>query len=140
MAVSIYDYIDVASPDKDETLTLDPQTVLTTTVRKNQVVLLGDDNSEEILHFSDDPIIYIDIRYDLLDVDDAGTIMDFWMSTSKGNGRLYSFKFKHIYNVEDGAYHTYVVRFDTDMIQKQYPTYYSHDIIRLKVLGRIEDP
>lgn len=132
-AKELYDYLDTVEADKDVTLELDPQAVMTIQVKKAQVELLGDDNSSEILHFSDDPIAYINIRYDLLNESDAGTLFDIFMDTDKANGKLYSFKF----DSPDG--HTYVVRFNTDMSEMMNPTYYSFAQISLKVIGRIED-
>jgi hypothetical protein len=129
----IYDYVDTVSADVDYTLQIKPQSVLTETITKNDLVQEGDDRSEERAEFTGDFIAYIAIRYDILDEDDSGKIIDFFFNSSKGNGLINSFKFDH----PDG--HTYVVRFDTDLTRLINPTNYSNKSIRLKVLGRIAD-
>jgi len=131
MSVELYDYLDTVAPDTTHILSLDPQEVINTNVKKNQRILLGDDNSEEILSYSSDPIPYITIRYNMLDEDEAGTIMDLWID--KVDGFLHSFTFEH----PDG--HSYTVRFDTDLSHNQYPTWYGIETIRLKVLGKQVD-
>jgi len=133
MNKELYDYLSIVTSDVDITLTINPQSVLKTNISKNQIIRKGDDNSREVLNFNDDPIPYIFIRYDLLDASDVGTIFDIWMDTSKANGMLNSFKFDH----PDG--HTYVVSFETDISMLMSPTYYSLDIIKLYVVGRIAD-
>lgn len=132
-AKEIYDYVSTVSPDNNETLSIDPQTVITETGTKNDVIHLMDDESEERVGLSSNFVFYILVRYDLCSESDAGTIMDFFCDASKGNGKLESFKFDH----PDG--HTYVVRFDEDLTRLKDPVNYSFKTIRFKVLGRIAD-
>ncbi|MFW9899753.1 MAG: hypothetical protein ACFFDY_00520 [Candidatus Thorarchaeota archaeon] len=129
----LYDYLPTVSADVDQTLSINPQSVLTEIITKNDQVQEGDDRSEERAEFTGDFIAYIVIRYDILDDEDSGTTIDFFYNSSKGNGLINSFKFAHPDN------HTYVVRFDTDMTRLMNPTNYSNKNIRLKVLGRIAD-
>ncbi len=133
-AKELYDYLSTVSADVDQTLSINPQSVLTETITKNDQVQEGDDGgSEERAEFTGNFIAYVVIRFDILDNTDSGTVIDFFYSSSKGNGLINSFKFTH----PDG--HTYVVRFDTDMNRLMNPTTYSNKNIRLKVLGRIVD-
>lgn len=132
-AKEIYDYVDTVVPDNNETLSLDPQTILTEIGSKNDVIHIMDDESEERIGLSTDFIFFILVRYDLLSESDAGTIFDFFCDATKGNGKIESFKFVH----PDG--HTYVVRFDTDITRDIKPTVYGFKAIRFKVLGRIAD-
>ncbi len=131
----LYDYLSTVSADVDQTLSIDPQSVLTETITKNDLVNEGDDRSEERAEFTGDFIAYVVIRYDLLSASDSGTIIDFFYNSSKGNGLINSFKFSH----PDG--HTYVVRFDTDLTRLINPAPSKHSIknIKLKILGRIAD-
>lgn len=132
-AKEIYDYVSTVSPDNNETLSVDPQTVITEIATKNDVIHLMDDESEERVGLSSSFVFYIMIRYDLLNESDAGTVIDFFCDASKGNGKLSSFKFDH----PDS--HTYVVRFDEDITKLKDPINYSFKTIRLKILGRIAD-
>lgn len=134
-AKELYDYLSTVSADVDQTLSIDPQSVLTETVTKNDVVNEGDDRSEERAEFTGDFIAYVVIRYDILDASNSGIVIDFFFNSSKGNGLINSFKFAH----PDG--HTYVVRFDTDITRlvNPAPDNYSIKNIKLKILGRIAD-
>ncbi len=132
-AKELYDYLSTVTPTVDQTLELNPQSVLTETVTKNDGVCIGDDGSEERYEFTGNIIAYILLRYDILDESNAGLVLDFFFNSAKGNGFLNSFKFTH----PDG--HTYVVRFDTDMNRAMNPTNYSIKKVRFKVLGRIAD-
>lgn len=129
-AKELYDYMSDMTADHNYTLSVDPQAVLTENIFKNQVIVKADDGSEEILSFSSDPIPYLDIRYDILDESDAGTVYDYYMDTAKGDGVLYSFYFDHPDN------HTYVVRFDGNISRQKRPTMFGFNAIRLRVLGR----
>jgi len=132
-AKELYDYLSTVSADVDQTLSIDPQSVLNETITKNDLVQIADDRSEQRAELSSNFVAYIVIRYDILNDLDSGTIIDFFYDSSKGNGFLNSFKFDH----PDG--HTYVVRFDTDMTRLMNPTNYGIKQVRLKVLGRIAD-
>ncbi len=130
----IYDYVGTVSPDVDETLNVDPQTVLTEMATKNDVIHKFDSDDEERVALGSDFLFWIIIQYDLLTEGDAGTVFDFFCDSAKGNGKINSFKFTH----PDG--HTYVVRFDTDMTRLMDPVNYGIKEIRFYVLGRIVDP
>ena len=129
----IYDYVSTMAADVAVTLELDPQIVLTEIGGKGDIIHLADDDSEERVGFSSSYTFYVNIRYDLLNEADAGTLLDLWANTSSADGRKNSFLFSH----PDG--HVYVVRFDTDLTRLMSPTFYSVKNIRLRVLGRIAD-
>jgi hypothetical protein len=133
-AKELYDYLDTVTPDVDQTLSIDPQAVLTELAIKNDVVHYGDDDNEEVISLSGNKkIMYIVILYNLLNASDSGTVLMFWMDESYGDGFANSFKFDH----PDG--HTYVVRFDTGFERQQAPTTYSMKQIKLRVLGKVAD-
>jgi len=131
----IYDFVSTVTADNDVTLTLKPQRTLVETGTKNQIVLLGDDGSEERISLSDTSIFKVRLSWDVLNESDSGTLFDFWNNAAKGNGRLESFKWEH---PVDG--HTYVVRFDCDIPRTiRVGNLYGVTNITLKVLGRIAD-
>ena len=132
----LYDYLDVAVPDNDQTLsTPTPQKILGEKGSLNQVVHIGDDESEERIGFSTKRIFYVTLQWDFLSEADAGTIMDFYFDAAKGNGRIESFKWAH---PTDG--HTYVVRFDCDLTREIEPgSIHGIKKITFKILGRIAD-
>jgi len=137
MAQEIFDYVDNTTSDVNQTLSIDPQAVLTETGDKKDVIHRGDDNdpaSTTRLDFSGGHIRFnILIRWDLLNEADAGTVMKFWCDSSYGNGRISSFKFSH----PDG--HTYVVCFDCLFQRLMRPTLYSVPVCTLEVIGRIAE-
>ena len=134
-AKELYDYVDTVAADKDVTLSLDPQAVLTELGTKNDIIHIGDDGSEERIGLGGVGAVvpYITIMYDLLNASDAGTAMQFWYDSDYGDGRINSFKFTH----PDG--HTYVVRWDCDFERETRPTNYGVRTLRLKVLGSVAD-
>ncbi|NJB67492.1 hypothetical protein GGQ74_001132 [Desulfobaculum xiamenense] len=132
MAGVLADYLPTVTPDySGTTLTLNPQEVLPETAGKNIAVHLSDGGSEQRVIINDDPVVFVALRWDVLDEADAAMIMDFWMDKGKANGAAYSFPWRH---PTDG--HTYVVRFDSD-IRRDIRTAGIYGIaeIRLRVLG-----
>jgi len=139
-AKEMYDYLSTVTPDVDITLgaggyEIHPQGVLTERGTKNQVVHEGDDGSEQRVSLSNDSIFHVELAWDVVTESEAGTLIDFYYDSAKGNGRQKSFKWEH---PDDG--HTYVVRFDCDMERARK----AHDVygilnIRFKVLGKIDD-
>lgn len=135
-AHEIWDYLSTTpiSPDYNALLDISPQKVLYEEGTKNQIVQLGDDDSEAVISFSDTSIFYIRLSWDVLLESVAGTIFDWWHDTTKANGRARSFKFQD-HGVTDQ--HTYVVRFDSDAIRSiRLAQIFGFTEIRLKVLGR----
>jgi len=128
----IYDYVDIATPDVDQTLSLHARGQVNIKGRKSQVVHVGDDDSEERISFSDTSVFSISYPFSKLKVDDAGTVFNFWHSASLGNGLMNTFKLDFF----DG--HTYVVRFDCDLDQVVNGHLYSYDVV-FKVLGKVAD-
>jgi len=117
-AKEMYDYLSAAVADKDVTLSVAPQEILTEQSSKNTVIHLGDDGSEVRVNLSDASIFYVTLQWDYLDESDSGTVIDFWNDTVKGNGMANSFKWGH---PTDG--HTYVVRFASDLSRFQKTSY-----------------
>ena len=134
-AKEIYDYVSTVTPDNDVTLSVEPQNVLVERATKNQIIHLADDGSEERVSLSADSIFWVVLQWNYLNESDAGTLLDFWNSATKGNGRAESFKWSH---PTDG--HTYVVRFDCDISRALQPaSRFSVPEVTLKILGRIAD-
>jgi hypothetical protein len=135
-AHEIYDYLSAVAvtPDYDAVLEISPQKVLYEEASKNQVVHLGDDDSEVVISFSDDTIFYVRLLWEELNESDAGTIFDWWNDTEKANGKARSFKWQD-HGVTDQ--HTYTVRFDSDVTRSIRMSYiFGFAEIRLKILGR----
>lgn len=139
-AKEMYDYLNVVSPDVAITLgagayEIHPQGVIVEMGAKNQVVHMADDASEQRVSFDDDSIMWVVLSWEHITESEAGTLIDFYYDSAKGNGRHKSFRWEH---PTDG--HTYVVRFDCDMERQRK----AHDVwgilnIRLRVLGSIAD-
>jgi len=138
-AKEIYDYVPTVTPDKDVTLSIHPTVPpivdIPEEVDKKDIIHVGDDGSEERMSHGGGLIFKISISWNALSEEDAGTVLDFWADSNKGNGRVNSFKYNHY----DG--HTYVVRFDSKMTRRRIfaGATYGIDTIVLRVLGRIED-
>ena len=132
----IYDYLSEKTPDKDVTLSVDPQTVISGTGHKEvNIHMAVDGSAEERINMSGTGVIcHLGILYKLLNESDAGTVMQFWYDTDYGNGPTNSFKFNH---AKEG--HVYVVRWDCDFERLTYPTFYGNPVLRLRVLGKIAD-
>jgi len=135
-AKEIYDYLSAVAvtPDYNVLLDISPQKVLYENASKNQVVHLGDDDSEAVISFSDDSIFIIRFLLEELSESDAGTVFDFWNDSVKANGRARSFKWQD-HGVEDQ--HTYTVRFDSDISRTiRMSSIFGFAEIKLKILGR----
>lgn len=128
----IYDYVSSGGiPDNDVTLSITPQSVIPEEGDKNQIIHLGDDGSEERISFSNDSIFFVTLEWGNIDESESGTIMDFFHSTAKGNGRNKTFKWEH---PTDG--HTYITRFATKLSRLRLKAdIFGITQIRLKVLN-----
>ena len=133
----IWDYLSATpvTPDYNATLAVAPHRVLVEEGEKNQIVNVGDDDSEEAISFSDDTVFFVVLEWHNINDSDAGTIFDFYHDTAKGNGIYRSFKWTNSAEITDQ--HTYVVRFAGPMVRKRIPPEL-HEIanIRLRILGR----
>ena len=137
-AKEIWDYLNTTAVAADviaagSTLTTPyPQNILGENGEYNQVIHLGDDGSEERIGFSSTAVFYVTLKWVGLSDVDAGSIMDFQMSTAIGNGILNSFRWAH---PTDG--HTYTVRFDSKFSRTIKPgSLHSISKVKLKILGR----
>lgn len=130
----MYDYLSLLAPDNNVTLaTPCPQKVLVEHGLRNQVVHLADDDSEERIGFSTGTIFDVTLIWRALSESDAGTILDFYFDTAKGDARLKSFKWAHPTDT-----HTYVVRFNSDLTRTIAPAannIHALPSMGLKVLG-----
>lgn len=133
-AAEMYDYLSTITADVDQTLTIKPQGEVTEEGSFNQIIHLADDNSEERINLSTNPIFYISWKWNQLSEADAGTIYDLYFDTAKANGKVNSFKLQY------GDGHTYVVRFDCKMKRTgQAVTRWGYPGVSVRVLGRIAD-
>jgi len=130
----MYDYLSSTTVNNDVTLsTPTPQDMLVEKGTKNVEIHLADDGSEERIGLATGSVFHATLLWAALPPADAGTIIDFYYSTGKGNGRLSSFKWSH---PTDG--HTYAVRFDCDVERTIRPaSIHAISEIRLKILGNI---
>jgi len=123
-----YDYLGTATADVDVTLSIAAQGEVSEESRTNTVIHLGDDESEERIILSSNPVFFATYQWNILSEADSGTILDLYHTSAKGMGR--SFKWVH-----DG--HTYVVRFDGEMQRRgSGPSRYGIPV-RLKLLGKV---
>lgn len=128
----MWDYLSVVAPDSSTTLTLSPNRVIVEKGNKNVVIHEGDDGSEERIVLDSDSVFYVDLEWDGLSSSDAGTVFDFYHSTSKGNGVARSFKWDHPTDT-----HKYTVRFASDVARSiSLPELHGFASVTLKVLGR----
>lgn len=130
-----WDYLSEVTPDYDATLDIKRKITITEEGEKNQVVHLGDDDSEEVISFSDDSIFYANLPWDLLKESESGTIYDMYHDSTKANGFARSFKWVHYGEKTDQ--HTYTVRFASKM-SREFKSGDVHGMknIRLRILGR----
>ncbi len=134
-AKEIYDYVSTVTPDNNVTLQVLPSEIAETGYR-NQAIHLGDDETEEVVDLGGGSSIFkVMLRWNAKEASDAGTLLDFYHDSSKGNGMADSFKWDH---PTDG--HTYVVKFRSDVqrVIKEL-TIFGFAEITLKIMGRIAD-
>ena len=126
-----YDYLPIAVPDVNVTLSITAQGKVTETSSENTVIHLGDDGSEERVILSSTPVFTLSWGYNILSAADSGTILDLYHTSAQGMGR--SFKVVH-----DG--HTYVARFASTLTRAgQHANRLGISGVSLKLLGRILD-
>lgn len=132
----MYDYLSVATPDKDITLNVTPQHVLIEGVSFDQVIHRSDDGSgRSVSSYADSPVITVKLQWDEIDESDSGTIFDIYTDTAKAFGCANTFKWSH---PTDG--HTYVVAFAAPLQRSQQPaSRFAISQITLDVVGRIAD-
>ena len=115
-----------------DTLTVNPQRVLTEAGAKNQVVHTGDDGTEEIVTLSNVTRFYATLQWDTLPEASAGTIFDQYHNTAKANGIANSFYWDHPTDA-----HSYCVRFAGPLSRNIRPgSLHGIASVKLKVLGR----
>lgn len=95
-AKTMADYLSAVSADYTaETLSVTPQNVMTENSMKKQVVHEADDKTVAVTSYTDDSLFEIELQWDIISDEDAGTIMDFWNNSSKANGREWTFYWQH---------------------------------------------
>jgi len=134
-AFEMYDFVNLATPDYNATLTNPSQRVITEKGLKNQVIHLGDDGSEERISFSNQSIFHVGVQWPNKSESDIGQIIDFFYDTDKANGIVRSFKWTHPTDS-----HVYVVRFASNMTRTiRQKLFYGIPNAEFKVIGRIAD-
>lgn len=130
----MYDYLSTVTADyATAALAVAPQQILTETGTKKQIIHTADDGSEERIDLSTASIFHLTLIWETLSASEAGTIVDFYHDTAKGNGITRTFKWTH---PTDG--HTYVVRFAEDINRTIRPAnLHGINTIKLRVVGRI---
>lgn len=133
----IWDYVSTVPvlPDYRVILDIKPQNIIVEDGQKNQIVLLADDNSEEIISLNDTSVFYVNLQWDFLSESNAGTLFDWYHSEIKANGMARSFKWRNWAEKDDR--HIYTVRFASPLPRSIYAGIrYSISEIKLKILGR----
>ena len=107
MAKEMYDYLSAVTADYTTTeLSISPKQELVEMGEKEQFVHKFSDGQRGVVTMSDTSHFQVTLVWDILSPEDAGTIMDFFHDTGKGNGIARSFYWSH---PTDG--HTYTVKF-----------------------------
>ena len=135
-ASEVYDFLPATPvvPDYDYILDVSPQSVIYEDGYKNQIIHLGDDDSEAVISFSDNSIFHVRLIWQVLSEADAGTIMDWYHDPSKANGMARSFKWQD-HGVSD--VHTYTVRFVSKLSRSiKVGLIFGFAQVLLKILGR----
>jgi len=132
-----------ASPDygadsADSQLELTPHNVMTEQSEKNQVIHTADDNSEERISFSNDNIFWVSLSWATISETDAGTILDFYFSSTKGNGITRTFLWKHPTDTWcQTAANYYIVRFSSSVSRDIQPaSIYDVKSIKLRIIDK----
>lgn len=133
-AKEIYDYVSVAVPDYDYTLTIEAQGVLRESAIKNQVLHRADNYNREVVSLNIGAMWFVEWDWAILTEAESGTVFDLYHDSDKANGRANSFK----WDAHDG--HTYVVAFDCDLSRVgRNVDSYRLPKLRLEVVGKITD-
>ena len=135
-AKEIWDYLSATpvTPDYNVILEVSPQEVLWQDGGKNQIVQVGDDDSEAIISYSDNSIFYMRLNWVNQTESDAGIIFDMYHDPAKGNGMARSFKLQD-HGTTDA--HIYTVRFASKISRSIKPaSLFGFNEIRFRVLGR----
>lgn len=132
-AAEIYDYVSVAVPDYDYTLSISVQQAIMEDGSKNQNVRYADDGSEERITISNNSIFFVNLQWPTSNEVNTGIVLDLWADPVKANGKDRSFKWLH---TTDG--HTYVVRFESSFNRSiKEAAVYEIVNCRLRILGKI---
>lgn len=131
-AKEIYDYVSSASADYSSTsMSLTPQEAIPEYGEKNGIIHLGDDGSEERISLSNTSVFDIELKWKSISEEDAGTLIDFYHDSNKGNGTTRSFIWDHY----DG--HSYAVRFLSGVPRSLNGFSRQMVSVKLRVLGYI---
>jgi len=131
----MWDQLSEVTPDYDYTLNIRPTSNLDEEGDKNQDVLTADDNSDTVITISSTSVFYVDLVFEDIEEEDAGTIMDLYHDPSKANARARSFKWTHYGEKSDQ--HTYTVKF-ADRPKRSVSAPHRYDVknVKLKIIGR----
>jgi hypothetical protein len=125
------DYLFQVTPDSTETLSIAPQDSLPHKPVSYQEIDWMDDGSTEVYTFDDQDYFIVPIKWNILDDDDRGTIIDMYMSPDKACKLARSFLWLH---PTDG--YLYVVMFNGPIEWAQYPgTIFEVPAVELRVVG-----
>jgi hypothetical protein len=125
------DYLFQVTPDSTETLSIAPQDSLPHKPVSYQEIDWMDDGSTEVYTFDDQDYFIVPIKWNILDDNDRGTIIDMYMSPDKACKLARSFLWLH---PTDG--YLYVVMFNGPIEWAQYPgTIFEVPAVELRVVG-----
>lgn len=129
--MSMADYLNAATPDNVQTLSISPQGDVTHRPGVIPEVDFMDDGSTETYSFTTDEFFIVPIQWSGLSESDADAVIDFYLNSVKGNKLASSFLWTH---PTDG--YTYVVKFNSPIEWDQIaPATYRVPVIELRVLG-----
>jgi len=128
------DFLSIVTADYDYTLAIKAQGTITEEGWKNQVIHMGDDNSEERITLSTGSIFYLTYPINLLSESESGTIFDLYHDPVKANGMGRSFKL----TTYDNGGSNYVVRFDCKLTRSgNSVNRWGVPGIRFRILGKV---
>lgn len=127
-----YDFLSIVSADYDYTLAISAQGKVTEEGYKNQIIHLGDDNSEERITLTTGSIFYVSWDWAQLSESDSGTVFDLYHDPVKANGMGNSFKWT------GHDTHSYVVRFAMNLTRfGNASTRWGIPGVKLRILGKV---
>ena len=124
------DYLPYKTPDHDGVFPNIPIESFSENIAASSNVVETDDGDEERISLSL-PDFRVTLNLPKLKKDQLESLIDFYVDETKANGKLRSFKWTH---PVDGC--TYVVRFDSDLVDVVRHGLYSDELsVTLRVLG-----
>ena len=134
-AAEPYDYISSGvTKDSTYTLNLTARGRVRESGRRHQIVHMADDGAtEEVISLDTVPQFYLEYPWRALNESDAGTILDFWASTAKGDGMAKRFLMVHAHGTQSQQY---IVRFNNGFSRDIVEGNIFAATVQIKIMGK----